>query len=77
MNQFFDWKWVLPIDQGKKCFGIFCQFGVRIKPSCDYTVTAGLKLMSPSYLELNSDHFSFFGSSVGPKMTELEHFEKL
>ena len=50
MNQFFDWKWVLPIDQGKKCFGIFCQFGVRIKPSCDYTVTAGLKLMGPSYL---------------------------
>ena len=31
--------------------------------------------MCPPLLELNSDNFPFFGSSVGPKMTELERFE--
>ena len=35
-------------------------FEVRIKPSCDYTFTAGPDLMCPSSWALNSDDFPFF-----------------
>ena len=77
MNQIFDWKWVLPIDQGKKCFGNFCLFGVRIKPSCDYTVTAGLKLMCPSSWASNSDHFPFFWILCRPKNERVRAFLKI
>ena len=33
---------------------------VRIKPSCDHTLTAGPNLMCPSSWALNSDNFPFF-----------------
>ena len=77
MNQIFDWKWVLPIDQNKKCFGNFCLFGVRIKPSCDYTVTAGLKLMCPSSWASNYDHFPFFWILCRPKNERARAFWKI
>ena len=35
-------------------------FEVRIKPSCDYTFTAGPDLTCPSFRGLNSDNFPFF-----------------
>ena len=35
-------------------------FEVRIKPSCDYTFTAGPDLMCPSSSASNSDDFPFF-----------------
>ena len=35
-------------------------FEVRIKPSCDYTFTAGPNLMCPSSWASNSDNFLFF-----------------
>ena len=35
-------------------------FEVRIKPSCDHTLTAGPNLMCPSSWALNSDNFPFF-----------------
>ena len=40
-----------------KCSAIF---EVRIKPSCDYTFTAGPNLMCSSSWPLNSDDFPFF-----------------
>ena len=54
----------------QKTFWIFLvNIWVRIEPLYDRTITAGLKLMCPSFLELNYDNFplSFFGSSVGQK----------
>ena len=35
-------------------------FEVRIKPTCDYTFTAGPDLMCPSSTASNSDDFPFF-----------------
>ena len=37
----------------------YFHYWVQKKTSCDHTVTAGLKLMFPSLLELNSDDFPF------------------
>ena len=48
------------IDPGKKKWIFFVNIGVRIEPLCDRTITAGLKLMCPSFLELNYDNFPLF-----------------
>ena len=50
-------------------------FEVRIKPLCDHTFTAGPDLLCPSSWALNSDDFSFFGSSIAHLEHELQRFE--
>ena len=50
-------------------------FEVRIKPSCDYTFTAGPDLICSSYWALNSDDFPFFRSSIAHLEPGLQRFE--
>ena len=59
-------------------------FEVRIKPSCDYTFTAGPDLMCPSSSASNSDDFPFFwilsrpfGSRVSPIKSWIENLRYL